>query len=478
MAARAEAQPFWLEVTDHSEQDCSALPLIRGAPPRNAQEHAARLAEQFVRQNASLLGQLDVAISRDYDGRELRLRLSAGGMVGAIPLYSPMTARLEHGLIVRPRFAWRGIGAMLGDMGWRVAPQPLALPLLPRSERQVPAWVLASMVLTRLQAVVSRMQRRFETVEDWRTSPRGSVNWALYATRSIVHGRLASLPCQYPDLRDDRAFQAAIKFVVQKQRAMLEGKVHQGQVVTNLLQLAQSILDRLAGVMPQRPTRRLIDTWLRRPLAAEQIEAAIRGMEWTMEDRGLAGVSDLSGVPWRLDMNAFYEAWVERVLEGVARQTGAAFRTGRRQQTVVGLRWQPGYAGSQKSLIPDFVLEFPQVTVIVDAKYKRHWEELQQQRWGHLREDTRDQHREDLLQALAYANLARTQRVVVCLVYPCALESWQRMTAADRQWQQAELVTADRRVQLWLTGLPMALSFAESVAMWTRRFNQEFASTP
>lgn len=478
MAARAEAQPFWLAVADHSEQEWSALPLIRGTPPRNAQEQAARLAEQFVRQNSSLLGQLDVAIQRDYDGRELRLRLTAGGKVGAVPLYSPVTARLEHGLIVKPRFAWPGIGAMLGDMGWRVAPQPLALPLLPRSERQVPAWVLASMVLTRLEAVVSRMQRRFETVEDWRTAPRGSVNWALYATRSIAHGRPASLPCQYPDLQDDREFQAALKFVAQKQRAALEGQIQQGPVVANLLRLAQSILDRLAGVVPRRPTRRLLDAWLRRPLAVEPIEAAIRSMEWTIEDRGLAGVSDLAGVPWRLDMNAFYEAWVERVLEGVAGQTGAVFRSGRRQQTVVGLRWQPGYAGSQKSLIPDFVLEFPQATVIVDAKYKSHWEEMQQQRWGQLRHDTRDQHREDLLQGLAYANLARTQRVVVCLVYPCALESWQRMGEADRQWQQAELVVGDRRVQLWLTALPMALGYAESVALWTRRFNQEFASTP
>ncbi len=478
MAARTEAQPFWLEVTDHSEQEWSALPLIRGAAPRNAQEHSARLAEQFVRQNSSLLQQLDVAIHRDYDGRELRLRLTAGGKVGAIPLYSPVSARLEHGLIVKPRFAWRGIGAMLGDMGWRVAPQPLALPLLPRSERQVPAWVLASMVLTRLQSVVARMQRRFETVEDWRPSPRGSVNWPLYASRSIAHGRMAHLPCQYPDLQDDREFQAAIKFVVQKQRAVLEGQLHQGHFVVELLNVAQSILDRLSGVVPRRPTHQRLQTWLRQPLAALQMEEAIRSMEWTIEDRGLAGLSDLTGVPWRLDMNAFYEAWVERVLEAAVRQLGATFRSGRRQQTVVGLRWQPGFAGSQKSLIPDFMLEFPQATVIVDAKYKRHWEEMQQYRWGQLSPDTRDQHREDLLQILAYANLAPTNRVVVCLVYPCSMDSWRLMGEAERHWQQAEIVTGNRRVQLWLTALPMALGFAESVALWTRRFNQEFASTP
>ena len=91
-------------------------------------------------------------MEREYDGSDVRLVVQAGSAVGAIPLISPTTARPGYGLVVQPRFPWAGIGPMLGAMGWLVSPAPLRLPLLRRSERRVPVWVLASMILNRLRA--------------------------------------------------------------------------------------------------------------------------------------------------------------------------------------------------------------------------------------------------------------------------------------------------------------------------------------
>ena len=78
--------------------------------------------------------------------------LEAGNVVGAIPLFSPTSGMLDYGLVIQPRFPWPGIGPMLAEMGWRIAPTPLKLPLLKRSERKVPPWVISCMVLARLKA--------------------------------------------------------------------------------------------------------------------------------------------------------------------------------------------------------------------------------------------------------------------------------------------------------------------------------------
>ena len=51
--------------------------------------------------------------------------------------------------------------------------------------------------------------------------------------------------------------------------------------------------------------------------------------------------------------------------------------------------------------------------MVVDAKYKRHWEELQEHGWQRQDEDLRERHRTDLLQILAYANLVPTKQVSV-----------------------------------------------------------------
>ena len=140
-----------------------------------------------------------------------------------------------------------------------------------------------------------------------------------------------------------------------------------------------------------------------------------------MDDRrtkGLAGLSDLEGLPWTMRMDQFFEAWAETVFRIVAQHTGAQVKVARKRETTHPVSWEPPYIGSQKSLIPDIWLEWDSLTLIVDAKYKRHWEELQRNPWPNIEEELREQHRNDLLQVLAYANLARTARVIACLLYP------------------------------------------------------------
>jgi 5-methylcytosine-specific restriction endonuclease McrBC regulatory subunit McrC len=113
-----------------------------------------------------------------------------------------------------------------------------------------------------------------------------------------------------------------------------------------------------------------------------------------------------------MPMEKFFEAWIETIFRVVAQRTGGQMRVGRKRETVHAVNWDPPYLGSQKSLVPDIWVEWDSSTLIVDAKYKRHWEELQQRSWRDVEEELREQHRNDLLQVLAYANLARTSTVI------------------------------------------------------------------
>jgi len=155
-------------------------------------------------------------------------------------------------------------------------------------------------------------------------------------------------------------------------------------------------------------------------------------------------------------MEQFFEAWVETTFRVVAQRTGAQVRVGRKRETVHPIQWEPAYVGSQKSLVPDIWLEWESTTMIVDAKYKRHWEELQQLSWAKAEEVIRENHRNDLLQVLAYANLARTRSVIVCLAYPCSPQSWESMQERSRLIHRAQLSVGERSLQLWLTAIPMA----------------------
>lgn len=457
-------QDVCIELQDHSAIRKSAVEFFEIKGGVDPQSQAARLTDQFITQNRSFVELLHVTLQRDYDGTDVLLLIESESYVGAVPLLSPLTARPDLGLVVQPRFPWAGIGPMLAEMGWLVSPTPLRLPLLKRSERRVPPWVLSFMVLARLKALLDRLERRFEMVSESRPAPKGRVQWPEYVTRQIVRGKLLSVPCTYSDLRDDRQLKGAIRFTIEKQIRSLDTQREQGSFIHRLISFAESLLMRVQAVASRQPAAQDVQSWLRRPIRTEVFTEGLQAIEWTLDERGLAGLSDLEGIPWTMPMEQFFEAWVETVLRTVALRTGGGVRVGRRRETVVPLAWDPPYFGSQRSLVPDMFLEHEEATIIVDAKYKRHWEELQDGGWRQMENEIREQHRHDLLQVLAYANLATTRQIICCLVYPCSWTTWQSLERRGRLFHDAELPDRGRSIRVWLTAMPMHAA-VEQIAM-------------
>jgi len=187
-----------LELQDHTRITRSAVAFFGSSSSGDPAAQAARLADQFINQNAGLFRLLDVSVQRDYDGRDLLLHIDSGSAIGAIPLVSPLTARPDFGLVVQPRFPWAGIGPMLAEMGWLISPTPLRLPLLKRSERRVPPWVLSFMILARLKALLDRLGRRFELTTEVRSTPKGNIDWTHYGTRELPRATSYLSPARFP----------------------------------------------------------------------------------------------------------------------------------------------------------------------------------------------------------------------------------------------------------------------------------------
>lgn len=442
-------------VPDSSERFIPALPWLggEGADPRASAEMRA---ERVVAANEGLLRDLGVVAAPARRGGEPGLLVRTSTRVGAIPLLSPVSARPDFGLVVEPRFAWASAGDMLAGTGFRIVPELLALPELPQSERRVPPWVLSSVVLTRLLALLETLQRRFTLARADLLAPRGQVDWQCYASTRFAHGRALDVPCTFPDLRDDEQLRAAIHWVVRRHREALLGQTSAGIVVRKLLEVCDLLLAKLSGTPPRMPdgsTRRL---WSGRTVSQRSFREGIQAIDWTIDERGLAGLSDLSGLAWRMDMEVFFEAWVEAIAEGSARRVGGRLRVGRRQETRVPLDWRPPSAGSQRSLLPDVVIERQDVVLVIDAKYKRHAEEIERLGWTHASEELREQHRNDVLQALAYATLFDAPRVVACLVYPATLSTWSSLAERGRLATRATVRTGARHVELALVAVPLS----------------------
>jgi 5-methylcytosine-specific restriction endonuclease McrBC regulatory subunit McrC len=195
--------------------------------------------------------------------------------------------------------------------------------------------------------------------------------------------------------------------------------------------------------------------WKQGRLRSMILEEGLDAIAWTVDERGLAGLCDLHGLPWSMSMETFFEAWVESVVQQVARRIGGVVRTGRQRQTQVPIMWDPPYQGSQRFLLPDVCVETAAGAIIVDAKYKDHWEDLAVTRWGELEEKIRERHRADLLQILAYTSVLDSDRLAACLIYPCRRSTWESLHERNRLFHRGTVGVDNRTVQLLLTALPM-----------------------
>jgi hypothetical protein len=462
------ASPAWvpLNATAPLESPCLEVPdssttllptdfLLRGQAARDPAALAARLGEQFRLQNREVLDLVGVSVQTRFDGTHVGLEVTSGTTVGAIPLQSPTSGRAELGLVIRPRYDWLGLGAMLGQMGWKVLPAPLALSNLPRSERRVPPWVLSAIVLGRIQALLGSMQRRFEMTESIRPAPHGHVDWQRYACRHITRGQFTQVPCQHPELGADLPLQGAIHFTLRRHLASLESQRQAGSFVLSLILWCGRLVDEVRTAPPRVPTDLQMRAWKQGRLRSSILEEGLDAIAWTVDERGLAGLCDLHGLPWSLSMETFFEAWVESVVQQVARRIGGVVRSGRQRQTQVPILWDPPYQGSQRFLLPDLRIESASGVIIVDAKYKDHWEELAVTRWGEWEERIRERHRSDLLQILAYTSVLDSSRLAACLVYPCRRSTWESLHERGRLFHRGTVGLDSRTVQLLLTAVPM-----------------------
>lgn len=418
-------------------------PLIRavdhGAPVRlDAKVVGAagdRWVEPFLEANRAHLKRLGVQASVETRNG-LAIQLIPSSRIGAVPLLSPATRRVAAGLLVSPRFRWSALGAVLGETGFSTEPAIGGTPLVPGSAREVPAWLLAAPVIRRLEALLRHSKRGFVERFELRESPRGRVDWSRWACTYLPSGQWTRLPCHFSEPDDDPMLMAVVRWTL-------------GRLDDELALFEEAVPARLLRARIADLRLRVGPGEAQRPSAGPErgsgwIVEATQAMGWVAEERGLGGSRSLDGMSWDLPVDELWEAWVDAFVAELAPRCGMTAL--RRGGTTRRLNWATP-TSSMRMLVPDAGLRGATRLVWIDAKYKAHLQLIAHKGWSGLDEPTRDAHRADLHQALAYASLDEADQVDSILVYPELREGPSNPAIAT-------VAAGRRRVRLILTGLP------------------------
>lgn len=436
---------------------------------RDNTSQIAKLSKQFIKLNQDILNYFHVNASTSYDGNYFNIVMHSKTTIGALPLLSPTTFKPDYSLIISPRFGWSGIGSVLGQTGWKILPKILDLPALNISEKNIPPWVLSSIILWRIKAMLSDLDKKFEIQTRDLSSPKGSVDWNKYASNRITNGKFTEVPCTFPELNYNSELKSAIHYALIKQLQSLSTQRKNGFYVLQLIEICLTLIDKVKKYLPIKPNQLFYHRYLKNPLKSEIFRKGITAIEWTTADKGLAGIGDLNGLPWMMSMELFYEAWLETVVEKLSTIIGGIIKTGRKRETITPLSWDPPFLGSQKFILPDIILVKDSWTIIFDAKYKDHWEELNFSSWQYLEAEIKERHRNDILQILAYSSLSNSSNIICCLVYPCKLSTWTSLQKRNRAYHNASITIDDRKIRLILTAIPMEIT-TEKAAEFLKSF--------
>lgn len=446
-----------LELRDNETAFLSTEFLSRHVKSRNEDAITAKLGRQFLNLNNRSFKKLSIDPEIYYSGDALKIKLTAHTRIGAVPLLSPITHKYEYSLIIKPRFGWNGIGPILTTTGWRVLPNILNMPQLKISERRIPPWVLSSVVLSRLEQLIQHLDRRFEMNESYHSKPKGTVSWTDYSQKQIPKGQFLNFKCRYPELQENRQLKSIVHFALKKQKQSLETQRDFGVYVMQLLDYCNRLIQKVSNCHPKQPTKLQINRLQTVLMPVEVIKQGIEAVMWTTENKGLAGLGDLNGLPWMMNMEELFESYVESIMNKIVQQTGGHLKSGRNRETVVPINWDPPFLGSQGSLIPDLVVEKGDHIYIIDAKYKNHWEDLNTDSWYNISDSVRERHRNDLLQVLAYGSIPENKQITCCLMYPCKQRTWENLVDRNRHIHSADITRGNRRINLHLTALPFSL---------------------
>ena len=451
-AGKAPDQSRLYKATDHGRG--VVLPPDAFAPVQRGGGWGP-FVESFLRMNEAALAKLEVSPVVGSSDTGVKLTLVPGGRAGAIPLRSAQTGHVSGGFLTEPRFGWAGVGRVLVSTGWAAAPEILDLPLVPGSGREVPPWVLAGPVLQRLGELLRTLRRGYRTKEDVLQKPRGQIIWSRYLPESLARGRWTNMPCRFPDLGTDPLLRRMIRWALEQVRSELALVGGADYVARLLVAAADELLDTLRDILPLAPSRFQLDRLtIGNNLSGPALRRGLEALGWIVDERGLGGGREMDGLAWAAPLDELWERYVEASVRREASVTGGIVRVGRARETIVPLDWTDPSHRSMGHLIPDVVVQYRDRIDIVDAKYKAHFAELDEQGWRTFADDAREAHRADIHQVLAYASLFDAPEVRAVLMYPLRETTWRVLHDRGRDVSVAELLSGRRRVRLELRGLP------------------------
>jgi len=406
------------------------------------QRYFGDVLQKFILYNSEFFRYINVKPYINGNGKHATIGFSSGKYIGAIPLRSPVNGLQIGDFIVKPRFTTKredlfSYGELISLLGSDISPDfKYSLPLKSKNSVRPPLYIQASKFIQLLHRTLFstewvRFQNRLNLIKE----PKGEIYWNRYLEKEYDPRQKIIFPCRENYLSQQHKEFFEIVYVYSLARNTILSADTPIQIRILLDQNIGTIDSKLADYKSVE-TRKLPIHQFDFPIIKDLKEQANNLLSSNLQDV----------TAWKIDLALLYEKYIQYIFSKVCRELNLhqinnhhIYRSG------INL---PDW--SLKYLEPDIIIKNDRFTMVIDAKYKSHYYNLNQNT-----EELHEEHRKDLHQILAYSSFIPNINKYLMICYPFSKISIKRLDyGSDMLGTRAKLI---------LLGIPMDAAEVPSI---------------
>lgn len=357
------------------------------------------IMQRFIVLNQKNLNYLGITASVIEQNSRPAIQLCTSKFIGAIPIFSPANGKPCGDLTVAGRFG-ENAAELITFLDDSIRPEYSDEFLLTLDSQMTPPIFIECCKYIDTYLEADRFKwRKFDNVIKVEPKPSGSTLWGEYAQR------VASNPLDFNRFKNKSNILSTnhtewnqLNYVLRLAMSELESacvplrtRVAYAERISHLKKKLQSADVEYTLVVKQRMSDPLVIKRLK--VLANQI----------LQNKSYEKLA------WRMDFAEFFERYVQYILQQVAQKKGV--RSVNNPHYSISIKRSPAWGLSY--LEPDVVVHHESKQIIIDAKYKSHIFN-----WDNESVELRDTFRHDLHQILAYCSFSSAANKEAIIIYP------------------------------------------------------------
>lgn len=390
--------------------------LTEGIPPisveklrqrwfkKSDKRYLGQTIQKFIDFNRKSFDFLEIEAKVIGTDKQTMITFKTNKYTGAVPLRSPDTGKQIGDFLVSPRFyntnnKFSSLTKLLLLLETSIRPQFFdSIPLSSGDIVKPPLYYEAAKYIESFDKALKSHWRKFKNVSMIRAYPKSTTNWDKYAKNAYDPIKLLEFPCEDNILSVEHCEFSKLRYVFDIARAEIMSASTPSDIRHRLIEKIDTILQNLKGINVTKC--RQLTIHFSDPLV---IKEAKKQANILLEQ----GFSHSYG--WRIDVSELFERYIQFIIEKCANVMFAQVYKNIKISKVKGHlpSWGLSY------LEPDILLKKGDRTIVVDAKYKSHYYNM-----NNSSEQLKMSHREDLHQLLAYCSFDTSNNKIGAIFYP------------------------------------------------------------